>query len=155
MITRTANVPFNLAYTSPGSTSAAIADPVPTLTEPPNGSGVIPLVGYEVSAPNFLELLFVGQGADDAAGSAKVYLWHLVGTVWVPVPVLNLDVTLGSATGVATRTITNSDRMADTLALTAGTQNIANNAITSPANKTAARVAFDCLGERKIGRATV
>jgi hypothetical protein len=133
------------------ATAASITDPVPTLTEP-TGDGVVTLADLGAS-PNFGSLHFTAVGSDNSTATAKVYLWSKVDgpvPLWVPVPVLNLDLTFSSVTGVATTPVPATERFADTIALTSGTVNESNIDITSPANNTIARVALDVLGASKV-----
>jgi hypothetical protein len=150
LFTKTKSSNFVKLYAT-NSTSASITNPIPTTTEP-SGDGVFDLrqSGHASEVYNFGELLFFGAGSDDNAGTAKVYLWFQLGTLWIPVPILNLDLTLSTAVGVAGTGLINTDRIVDIIGLTSGTVNVSANDIQSPANNTAARIQFDLTGAAKV-----
>ena len=88
-----------------------------TITEP-TGVGVI-----ENRSAETLELAFFGAGTAAQTFDALVIGWNELrnGTknVWVPVPIVHLTCTLGSAVGLAAADIIDTDLLAHTIAVAA------------------------------------
>lgn len=86
-----------------------------------------PGVGGRVQ--NTLLLTFYGAGSDDNTFVARAIKWNVVDeggvdtALWVPIPLFEATVTLSTAVGVSGRLVTNTDRFADTIVLTANSAN--------------------------------
>ncbi len=127
-------------------TDAAFASKVITATEP-TGSGIIAADGLET-----MEFIFFGAGAATNTFDAIVLGWNELrnGTVnvWVPVPIVHLTCTLGTAAGVASADVTATDLLAHTIAVAA------NGGIGVIASQTAgnriAKVEVGVEGYRKV-----
>ena len=96
---------------------------VPTLTEPVR-DGVIDL-GFPNGGvvQNWMKLLCIGTGAADNEYSVRIYGWMKVGggaipqVTWIPVPLVELSATLGTATGpTGGVTLLSTEFVADTIA---------------------------------------
>src|SRR5688572_26547695 len=89
---------FSVLY-SANVTAGSITAPVPTTTEP-SGNGVFDnrFSRDRRSAMNYVVVAFFGAGADNATGTARVTGWRKVSSLWVPVPLLALNFTLGTST---------------------------------------------------------
>jgi hypothetical protein len=99
------------------STASSFASKVPTTTEP-TGDGVVSPLRSGGVYDNVL-LAFYGTGNDDTTFDARVIGWRKISTLWVPVPLFQLTATLSTAVGVSGAAVTDSERFADTLALSA------------------------------------
>ncbi len=93
-----------------------------------------------------------GAGADDATMSVRVIGWsyliedNVIGTAgWDPTVLVELACTLSTVVGVAGLLVINTDRFADTLALTYGNDDVSVD-IVSPANNVAAHAVVDLKG---------
>ncbi len=131
----------------------------PTATEPT--TGVIDLsAGKPGMIPEWVQFVFFGAGSNDQTFSARVVGWDLLGTTWVPVPLVELAVTLGQSVGAAGLGLVAADRLADTLAfatafnallspaciLTSPTGDLIANALVSPKGHRKLQVQFDMTG---------
>jgi hypothetical protein len=110
-------------------TTSAFPALVPTTTEPA-GPGVIQWSGPATvtanaytspdrdEAPSGALVLLVGQGDAGSSFSHQLTGWQRLGSLWIPVPLLQVDVALGSTVGVAGAPVDASTRFADSLSLT-------------------------------------
>ena len=101
---------------------------------------------------NVVRLWFYGIGADNTTFSARVNLWERVGddpesAVWFAYASAALEVILSTYVGLAGKEILNTERFADTIALTAlsGNDDVTVS-IVSPANDTPGYVDIDFGG---------
>lgn len=106
--------------------------------------------------PNGIILHPFGVGNDDTTFSLRVMGWKptLVDVAgvyfqkcWVPVELIEVACTCSTATGAATGYVLNTERFADTIALTGSTANAGVNCdIVSPANNTIGSLYVDLKG---------
>lgn len=118
MITVNGCTPWEKVATA-NDASASFTAPAMTLTPPT--ANVIELAegtgpGGSV-VPQYVQLVFIGAGADNTTFTARVIGWELIGTTWMPVVLTQLAVTLGAMTGIADGALTATDRIADTITL--------------------------------------
>lgn len=100
------------------STDSSFPSIVPTATAP-TGAGVIsnPRVGNE--APDWVQIIPFGDGADNATFDLRVIGWKPTALgLWIPSLLAQAACTLSAAVGVNTYEVTASQRFADTIALT-------------------------------------
>jgi len=129
------------------------------------GASLIALVRPESSGqpvPNGVSIMFYGTGADDATFAARVIAWSKVVTdrsgsvtdsdrVWIPHDLVQVTGILSTFVGLAGKTILDTHRFADTLALDGTTANAGVNVnIVSPANNRPARLYVDLEGAEYI-----
>jgi len=141
---------------------------IPTATEP-TGDGVIKLdIGTSMS--NNLLVAFFGSGSDNNTFLARFTGWKqalytpnrvpaetvpTVAPLWIPVPLYQFTVTLSQQVGVSGAVVTDTDRFADTIAITLGNE-LTDVTKISPADSTAAianvigNVMFDVKGFSKL-----
>ena len=138
------------------TTSASITAPAPTVTEPVT-STTVAVIDMKDYSRNQVVLGFVGAGSDNNAGTAMIYGWRRIANatipdryLWVPTPLLGLDITLSTAVGVAGEKLINTDRFADTLAVTSGKGHTDAYKLISNANNEVALVQLDTFGCRKV-----
>jgi hypothetical protein len=135
------------------STSAAPGAPTVTVTEPVT-SATAAVVDFKDMSANSVALLFFGAGADNATGTAVIYGWRRVtysaGYLWVPTPLLGVDLVLSTSVGVAGTAIINTDRFADTITLTASSNFTSAYELVSNAGNLPAMVKLDHFGARKL-----
>ena len=147
MYTQTKIKSYTKARTT-NSTSSSITAPSPTITTP-SGEGVVDLdaEGHGRSeGPNFAELVFFGAGTAGTSGSAKVYLWHRCGTLFIPVQILDLTLTLSTTTGVDGASVDDSDKFVDSIV--AGEAGQSQAQVFSPSNNLIAKVDVDLQGAK-------
>lgn len=132
------------------TTAATITNGLPTITKPAAaaGVGVIDFVGEgNESIQNNLLLSFFGErsAADNETFTARVEGWRRLGDgLWVPVPLLNLTLTMGTAVGVAGQGIINTEYLADTVVASAAFTSAYE--LISPADNSVALVKVDLFG---------
>jgi hypothetical protein len=100
------------------STDANFPSIVPTATAP-SGTGVVsnPKVGNE--APNWVQIIPFGEGADNSTFDLRVIGWKPSSLgLWVPTILAQAACTLSAAVGVAGYEVIDTQRFADTIALT-------------------------------------
>lgn len=128
--------------------AASITTPAPTTTEP-TGDGVIDCEGY-----SWAELVFYGvrTAADNETFTARVSTYRPVyhGNLWVPEPLLALNLTQGTAVGVAGSDVVATEYFADTATVATAYLPAAEYAVTSPADNTLATVKVALRGARKL-----
>jgi hypothetical protein len=98
---------------------------------------------------------FVGAGSDNNTYDVQIWGWQMLGsdstpTEWVPTLLSYVTCTLSSMTGVSGQSISNTDRIADTIALATGFNANVSNEVVSPANNTGAHMMVDVRGFRKV-----
>ncbi len=144
----TALAPFTKLFSSNASGSSITA-PTPTTTKP-SGDGVVSGVASGSDGYNGLALAFYGtrSAADNETMTARLTGWRLVGTLWVPVPLLALAITQGTSVGVAGADVVATEYFADTI--TASTAFTSANEIINPADNTIALVKVDFCGFQLI-----
>ncbi len=147
MILRTARHCLTKLFAANIATSAAITSPVPTITEPV-GDGIIDLRSIE-TANNIVELLFHGTGASTQTATARITAWRSLGNLWIPKPLLILNLALGPQAGVAAQGVLNTEFFVSTItALTAFTT--ASEIINPDTDGTVGAVFVDPKGADKI-----
>jgi hypothetical protein len=128
--------------------AATITALVPTATEP-TGNGVLDaMTNWAGANAAFLQFFGTRTAADDETLTAKVTGWRLMGTLWVPVPLLALALTQGTSVGVASQPVVATEYFADTV--TASTAFTSAYELISPADNTIAGVKVDFFGCRKL-----
>lgn len=125
------------------------------------GASLIALVQPESRGqpmPNGVSIMFYGTGADDATFAARIIAWSKVVTdrsasvtdndrVWIPHDLCQVTGALSTFVGLAGKTILDTHRLADTIALVGTTANAGVNVnIVSPANNRPARMYLDLEG---------
>jgi|LakMenEpi03Aug12_release.lakeMendotaPanAssembly.Ray.scaffolds.fasta_scaffold01277_41 hypothetical protein len=119
------------------ATSATGAFParVPTATQP-SGAGIVsdPVVGQ--AAPDWVQIVPFGDGADNATFDLRVIGWKVSDLgLWTPTILGQAACTLSTAVGVAGYEVIASQRFADTIVLTQVQANV-DSKLSSPANDT-------------------
>lgn len=109
---------FEKVYAT-NATDASFASRIPTTTAP-TGAGVIDMRVEGVRTYNTVLVALFGAGADNDTYSHRLIGWQNVGTLWIPVPLVEIAATLGTAVGIAAAEAVATDRFADTLTLTKG-----------------------------------
>ena len=110
---------------STNADGAALAA-APTATDP-LGTGVVNATRY-----NLAKVCFFGTDAADETATAYVYQWtHAGGDLWVPNTQAKVTLALGTATGVAGKTVTNTERFADTISFVDGDESVKISSIES------------------------
>ncbi len=129
------------------STATSFASKVITVDEP-TGVGVI----ESIRSAEVMQVSFFGAGTAAQTFDALVIGWNELrnGTknVWVPVPIVHLTATLGSAAGLASADIADTDLIAHTIAVAAS-----GGIGTIPSQVGGNRMAvanFSIIGYRKI-----
>lgn len=138
------------------TTASSISAPSPTIVEPVSGSSNAVIDMHDVSRNQIL-LGFFANGSDNNAGQAMIYGWRAIPhatqegkKLWIPTPLLGVDLTFGTALGVAGYPIDANQRFADTIAVTSGKEHTDAYKLISNANNEVALVAIDHYGCRKI-----
>lgn len=133
--------------------ASSITNPAPTATEPTSGI-CGPLRDADTANQYFVQ--FFGAGADNATGVALLVKWRRArqangSFMWVPTPLVGLDLTLSTAVGIADMKPSDSERFADTIALKSGQGYFSDGyrIISNGANMPAA-VVVDVLGGDKL-----
>jgi len=98
----------------------------PTLTQP-SGDGVIPCGFLGSESPEFLTLLPIGVGASNNTFSMRVLGWRptqipalALRPLWIPVPLVDYAMTLGTASGATGGELGTTTLFADTITSTVG-----------------------------------
>lgn len=131
------NYPFQRALTTSYATNG-YPTIIPTTTQP-SGAGVFfpggtPSATYALGTENLPSSLstsysvmavFFGAGSDNTTFSSRLIGWKQTQgisalSLWVPVPLLQVQCTLGTSIGIASADVINTDRFADGISLTAG-----------------------------------
>jgi hypothetical protein len=138
------------------TTSASITAPIATITEPVT-STTVAVIDMRETSRNQVLLGFFGAGSSNNAGTVMIYRWRRIAHasekdryLWIPTPLLGLDVTLGTAAGIAAYPITNSQLFADTLGATTNKDHTDAFEVISNANNEIALVKLDTFGCRKV-----
>ena len=126
-------------------TALAITPPAPTTTEPATGMYYASPDSLSTDDKyNAAALCFFGEGPDNGTATATVIQWRRIGTLWVPTPLLDLNLTFGTSVGVAGSPVSNTERFADTIA--ESTVYTEAKEIISPAGNKVAVVKIDFFG---------
>ena len=136
------------------ATDTGFPSKIPTATEP-TGDGVHDIPGVEGIMQNGMIVIPYGVGSDNHTFDMRVIGWRIVGrnnsatSLWIPVIITQLAVTLSAAVGVANKTIIATERFADTITLTTGNDDISID-IVSPTGDVIAHAVIDLKGFSKI-----
>lgn len=117
------------------STDASFPSKAPTGTVP-SGDGVVsdPLAGN--AAPEWLQVVPFGDGADNSTFDLRVIGWKPTPLgLWVPTILAQAACALSAAVGVNSYEVTASQRFADTISLTLVQANV-DSKVSSPVNDT-------------------
>lgn len=154
-------------------TSNGYVSKIPTTTEPvgdagtATGAAVIDLTAPDtlggLTSANRAMVHFFGAGSDTNTFSCRVIGWSCVAqapgglalggrpVLWVPTVLVEVQATLSVQVGIAGSSALNTDRFADTIALTGTTANAGQGVeIVSPANDTIAHLVVDLKGAQKL-----
>ena len=146
---------FTKVFATNGTTAGtSITGKTPTTTEP-TGDGVFSTRTKRGEFGNHAAFVFFGTSAANQTLLAKITGWQRVDitgtatlTLWMPVSLLYLTITLGAATGVASTLVAATDYIADTIVAT--TAYTSQYEIISPADDTVATVKVDFFGCQKL-----
>ena len=130
------------------STSTNYPSRVATATEP-TGAGVLDMsVGNGLSRE---KLVLIPYGQDEADKTLKMMVlgWQIVSDLWVPVSLCELTCTLCNKTGVAAKSVLNTEFFCDTLALTAGYSTTACE-VNTPTGDVIAHAVVNVKGYAKV-----
>jgi hypothetical protein len=100
---------------------------------------------------NAVLAVFYGAGSDDNTFSCRFLGWRQLlpedpsTTIWVPVTLCEVQVTLGTTTGTAGLVLLNTDRLCDIITLTTGNADVSVDVV-SPADNTVASIVVDMKG---------
>lgn len=156
MLVETASLSFRKARAT-NSTDGSFPSRVPTITEPTQ-DGVIKVCTPPegLIAQNGFLAVFYGTGNNNGTFSSRVIGWRALGEVarqtmlWIPVLLVEVQVTLSNVTGVAGMIVGSSERFADTLSLTVGDAGVSADVV-SPANDASiAHIQADLKGFQKL-----
>lgn len=118
----------------------------------PSGSGVIDVYSAASGATRrYIKLIPFGTDAADETFVILVTGWSYTGDLWVPSTLCEVTCTMGTKTGVAAKTVINTEYFADTLALvgTSGNSGVSVELL-SPADNTIAHLVIDVKGNRYV-----
>lgn len=121
----------NLSRVRATSATGSFPSRVPTATAP-TGAGVVndPVVGR--AAPDWVQILPFGDGADNSTFDCRVIGWKVSDLgLWVPTILAQAACTLSAAVGAAGFEVTASQRFADTITLTQVQANV-DSKLSSP-----------------------
>ena len=113
------------------ATDSSFPSKVPTTTAP-SGAGVLsdPLTGN--ASTQWLQVVPFGDGADNATFDLRVIAWKpTTNGLWIPTVLAQAACTLCTAVGVTSADVTNTQRFADTIALTQVQANV-DSKVSSP-----------------------
>lgn len=116
------------------SATGSFPSSAPTGTAP-TGAGVVnnPIVGQ--AAPDWVQVIPFGDGADNATFDCRVIGWKVSDLgLWVPTILAQAACTLSAAVGVNDYEVTASQRFADTIALTQVLANVDSKLSSNVAN---------------------
>lgn len=131
------------------TTDVSFDSKIPTTTEP-TGDGVHDVQQtLTTTVPVGVQAVFYGAGANDSTFTARLIGWKLIGTVWVPTVLAEIAGIYSTVVGVSGGTITDTDRLADTLTLASG-YSTANCIMTSPTGNIVAHATVNLDGYAKI-----
>ena len=144
MVTAGGTLPFNLARAYASNTTSNSITVDQTLTSTPSGDGYV-----VVNSGNVLTAIFIGQGADNDDFHVHFDGIRYIGKgQYLSIPLIRVAATLGTATGDADvvhqdeRTITENDRIADTITVVSGQPAWADRMIVSPADNQVAMLSL-------------
>lgn len=131
------------------ATDSSFPSRVPTATEP-SGAGVLDLsFPNSTAVPNHLLLLPYAIGADDVTFNMRVLGWALVSDLYVPTILAEVACTACTVTGVAAKTVLDTERFCDTLTLTYGNAGISAEVV-SPGNNIVGHLLLDLKGHSTV-----
>lgn len=159
MLIETLSTGFRKAR-SVNQTSASFVSKVPTGTEPKGdagtatGASVTGLATDGAVSQNGALVMPYAIGADNVTFSMRVFGWRLIGSdpttlLWMPCLLVELACTASAFVGVATRLVLNTERFADTIALTTGNDDVSVD-IVSPTGDVAGHALIDLKGSQKL-----
>lgn len=125
-------------------TSNSFTAKVATVTRP-SGDGVVTIEQVGRYTRNNVILVPYGIGSDNNTMSMRVINWKEISGLWIPLIVCEVACTLSTSVGVAANAVLNTERFADTIALTYGNAGI-DCQVFSPANNTPGHVTVDAKG---------
>lgn len=125
---------LQLAY-SAKTTASSITAPAPTTTQP-SGNGIVDMAITPGKIFNSCGFAFYGAGSADQTFTGAITGWKKSGSLWIPIPMLTFSGLLGTATGVASQNVINTDLFADTLTISTAYTNVYE--VLSPGNNTVA-----------------
>lgn len=129
------------------NSNAALTFPALTLVEP-TGNGIFQNGGRGSDGGNAALLMFYGIGAHATTANAKLIGWQLINGTWVPLPLLDLTLAIGSTSGLVGGDILNTETLVDTI--TENTVLTPAREIVSPANGSVAYAKCDIFGCSKF-----
>ena len=112
---------------STNSTSTSVSGSM-TQSAEPSGDGFVPLGDRD-----HLKFVFFGDGSADQNFHARISAWQEGNGLWFRQHLIEVVVTLGTATGIAGTDILDTELVADTIALAAGDTPLPTYNIVSPA----------------------
>lgn len=137
------------------STDGSFPSRVPTVTAPTSNDGTITIQSY----PVWLAIVPYGTGSATNTFNVRVIGWRqygstgsTAGVLWVPTPLLEFAVTLGTTTGVAATEVLNTELFATTLGdPTTGIGNLGVNCQQiTPGDNSISHYMFDTHGSSVI-----
>ena len=128
------------------STDAALAAR-PATTADPAGPGVLKLLagGAGGWVPTHAVVVPYGAGADNSTFTLRLIGWRCVGATWLPTPLWAGTCTLSQFAGLAGGDVLDTERVADAIATTLGTDGVTCQPV-SPGDNTPAHVLVDLKG---------
>ncbi len=159
MLVETQGMPFRKAR-SVNATDSSFPAKAMTETEPKGdagtatGASIIDLCTEGAIAQNGMVVMPYALGADNDTFNLRVYGWRKVGTenttrnLWRPCLLVEVACTISADVGVAGCIVLNTERFADTIALTTGNDDITVSII-SPTGDVAGHFTVDLEGFQK------
>jgi hypothetical protein len=154
MIVQTQSGPFKKALAANATGGFGVVACLPGNGNPGFPDGTFPVSNGDGGGPgaNALAVMPYATGADDATFDVRVVGWRLVGTdpataVWVWRVLAEVACVAGAAVGLAGRSPSATERFADTLTKTTGSDT--DLSINSPANDTPGGFTVDLMGAER------
>jgi len=127
------------------STDSSYPSRVPTLTQP-SGAGVISPPRTGEYSRGVMQIIPYGTDAADETFNIRIIGWRQTGgNLFIPVKLAELSCTLGSAVGVATADVDQTQFFADTIGVTFGNDGVDVENL-SPTDNTVASAIVDTKG---------
>ncbi len=118
-------------------------------TSEPTGPGVLDLATLSGRVARQILVVPYATGAENGTFRARLLGWRKLVDLWIPLPLAEVEATLGGLTGVASGSVGNNERFADTLTAVLGNEGVSLELL-SNANDLVACFVADLKGFARV-----
>lgn len=138
---------FFKALSTNATDASSFPSKVPTTTEPTTTA--IDVTRGDTTYNNILILPY-GVGSDNNTMLIRLIGWKKIGTLWIPVPILEATCTLSAVVGVSGAEVSNTERFADTITFQSWVNSNISAEVVQPTGDIIGHILADIKGFSKI-----